>query len=58
VQLFRAAGGSTDPKAMGLDRTELRTAARLSHYTRSRFTVKTLLYVLGVSVDETGHPPA
>lgn len=58
IQLLRAAGGSADPKVLGLDQTELRTAARLSHYTRSRFTVKTLLYVLGISVDETGHPPA
>lgn len=54
-RLFRAAGGSTEPKALGLDRAEVRTAARLSHYTRSGFTVKTLLYVLGISVDESVH---
>jgi glycerol-1-phosphate dehydrogenase [NAD(P)+] len=54
-RLFRAAGGSAELEALGIAHTDLMTAARLSHYTRSRFTVKTLLYVLGMPVDVSRH---
>lgn len=48
-EFFNNAGGRTIiSRYTGLTDDEIRTAARLSHYVRNRFTIKTLLFTLGL----------
>ncbi len=48
-EFFNNAGGRTIiSRYSGLTDDEIRTAARLSHYVRNRFTIKTLLFTLGL----------
>lgn len=41
-----AAGGATEPEALGFSREEYDIAAYLSHYVRTRFSVQKLFYLL------------
>jgi glycerol-1-phosphate dehydrogenase [NAD(P)+] len=48
-QLLRTVGGPEAPMDLGLTDGELEQAARLSHYVRSRFTISTLFFTLGIA---------
>jgi glycerol-1-phosphate dehydrogenase [NAD(P)+] len=50
--LLRRVHGPTTAKELGVTDKELDNAARLGHYVRSRFTVRTLLFVLGIPNDD------
>ncbi len=46
--LMKKVGGPESPADIGISHEEITDAARLSHYVRNRFTIKTLLFTLGL----------
>jgi glycerol-1-phosphate dehydrogenase [NAD(P)+] len=46
--LIRAAGGQTDPQALGLTGEDVSMALRYAHYLRTNFTVNKLSWLLGI----------
>lgn len=53
-QLLDIVGSPHDPGALGLTAEQVATASRLCHFVRSRMTVRTLFFVLGIPA-ETVH---
>lgn len=52
-QLMESVNGPQAAADLGLTETELQQAASLSHYVRSRFTISTLFFSLGISLSTT-----
>ena len=46
----RGYGGAAPPKELGVTDDEMDRAMQFGHYVRSRLTVRTLFYVLGIPV--------
>lgn len=51
-QLFGLVGAPVTPEDLNLTSAEISEAIRYSHYVRSRFTVRTLLFILGITPPE------
>lgn len=54
--LMKSVGGPREPADLGLTDMEVEQAARLSHYVRSRFTISTLFFTLGIPLFPKTHP--
>lgn len=48
AELIEAVGGPKNPNDIGITAEEIDAATRFSHYIQSRFTVRTLLFTLGI----------
>ena len=48
AELLKMTGGPTSPNDVGITAEEMAVAAHLSHYVQNSFTIKTLLFTLGL----------